>query len=123
VNFILKRVLVVEDEMLVAMLIEDMLIDLGYEVIGPAARLAEGLKLANGEQVDAAVLDINLAGELSFPIADVLEARGIPFIFASGYGARGLNEVHRNRTALSKPFQVQDLAQALVNLVPFAPLA
>jgi CheY-like chemotaxis protein len=109
--------------MLVAMLIEDMLIDLGYEVIGPAARLAEGLKLANGEQVDAAVLDINLAGELSFPIADVLEARGIPFIFASGYGARGLNEIHRNRTALSKPFQVQDLAQALVNLVPFAPLA
>jgi CheY-like chemotaxis protein len=123
VNFILKRVLVVEDEMLVAMLIEDMLIDLGYEVIGPAARLAEGLKLANGEQVDAAVLDINLAGELSFPIADVLEARGIPFIFASGYGARGLNEVHRSRTALSKPFQVQDLAQALANLVPFAPLA
>jgi CheY-like chemotaxis protein len=121
VYLVMKRVLVVEDEMLVAMLIEDMLTDLGYEVVGPAARLSEGLELASGCQIDAAVLDINLAGELSFPIADLLEARGIPFIFASGYGARGLNEVHREKTALSKPFQLHDLALALSNLAPFSP--
>jgi CheY-like chemotaxis protein len=81
-----QRVLVVEDEPVVAMCLEDILEGLGYVPVGPAARLSEGLMLAEREPLDAAILDINLAGERSTPIAEVLRDRGVPFAFASGYG-------------------------------------
>jgi DNA-binding response OmpR family regulator len=74
------RVLVVEDEMMIAMLMEDMLQDLGYETVGPARRLESGMKIAGSEQIDLAILDINLGGAQSFPIAALLVARGIPVI-------------------------------------------
>jgi DNA-binding response OmpR family regulator len=80
------RVLVVEDEPVVAMYLEDILDSLGHITIGPAARLAEGLAIANAEPIDAAILDINLGNERSVPIAELLRTRGIPFAFASGYG-------------------------------------
>jgi PAS domain S-box-containing protein len=84
------RVLVVEDEMTIALLLEDMLIDLGHDVRGPAMRLPQALDLAERLELDFAILDINLDGQSSFLVADVLPARGVPFIFASGYGAQGL---------------------------------
>jgi DNA-binding response OmpR family regulator len=106
-------VLIVEDEMLVAMNIEDMLLELGHEVAGIASRLAPGLALARDAAIDAAVLDVNLAGEPSFPIADLLEERGVPFLFATGYGVQGIDERYRGRTVLQKPFRLADLGTAL----------
>src|SRR6187200_2431178 len=87
------RVLVVEDEMMVSMLIEDMLGDLGCTVVGPASRLDEAIALANASELDCAVLDMNLAGQSIFPLADLLRARGAPFAFATGYGDAGLRDV------------------------------
>src|SRR3712207_2012089 len=86
------RVLFVEDEAIVSMLIEDMLLDLGVEVVGPASRIDEAMALARDAEVEAAVLDINIGGQLTYPVADILRARGIPVIFATGYGAAALPE-------------------------------
>ena len=99
-----RRILVVEDEPLVAMLLEDLLLELGLEVIGPALRLERALELARSEPMDAAILDVNLAGERSYAVAEQLAARGIPFAFATGYGSPGLD---RNLDAplLRKPFE------------------
>jgi len=107
------RVLVVEDEALVAMLIEDMLIELGFEIIGPAMRLESALRMAMDESFDLAVLDVNLANEQSFPVANVLQDRGIPFLFATGYGLRGLDERYKQIVTLQKPFESQQLADAI----------
>jgi CheY-like chemotaxis protein len=107
------RVLIVEDEMLVAMNIEDMLLALGHEVAGLASRLAPALALAGEAEIDAAVLDVNLAGERSFPVADLLDQRGIPYLFATGYGLSGIEERYRGRTVLQKPFRMADLGAAL----------
>jgi CheY-like chemotaxis protein len=107
------RVLVVEDEMLVAMNIEDMLLDLGHEVAGLASRLEPALSLARDGAFDLAMLDVNLAGQQSFPVADVLIARGIPFLFATGYGSKGIAEAYRDRPVLQKPFRTRDLGEAL----------
>lgn len=105
--------LVVEDEALVAMLIEDMLTELGYEVLGPAMRLEPALKMARDETFDLAILDVNLANEQSFPIAQLLQERGIPFFFATGYGLRGLDERFRTVMTLQKPFESHQLADAI----------
>ena len=111
------RVLIVEDEMLVAMNIEDMLLELGHEVAGLASRLSPALALAADAELDAAVLDVNLAGEQSFAIADLLDKRGIPFLFATGYGLGGIEERYRGRTVLQKPFRLADLGAALRSAV------
>jgi CheY-like chemotaxis protein len=108
-----RRVLVVEDEALIAMLIEDYLLDLGCTVAATAARLDDGLEKATGAAIDLAVLDINLAGALSYPIAEALRARGIPFIFATGYGAAGLPDGLQGTPVLAKPFDETQLAEAL----------
>lgn len=107
------RILVVEDEMLVAMNIEDMLLDLGHEVGGMASRLDTALALAQEEAFDVAMLDVNLAGQDSFGVADLLAERGIPFLFATGYGLQGIEERHRGRPVLQKPFRAVDLGEAL----------
>jgi CheY-like chemotaxis protein len=112
------RILVAEDEALVAMLIEDMLTDMGAVVIGPAANLDEALALANSETIDLALLDVNLAGKPIFPVADVLRSRGVSFIFASGYGEAGIVEAHRGARVLQKPFRESDLAQVLKAVAP-----
>jgi len=106
------RILVVEDEMLLAMNIEDMLLDLGHEV-GLASRLEAALGLAREGAFDVAMLDVNLAGERSFPVADLLAARGIPFLFATGYGRAGIDEAYRDRPVLQKPFRADDLRSAI----------
>jgi CheY-like chemotaxis protein len=111
------KVLVVEDEMLVSMLVEDMLSDLGCTVVGPAAELEEATSLAQNAEIDLALLDVNLGGKPIFPVADILKARGVPFAFASGYGEAGLSEDHRGAAVLQKPFREADLAKALRGLV------
>ncbi|WP_343039388.1 response regulator [Microvirga makkahensis] len=105
--------LVVEDEIMVAMYIEDLLVDLGFEVAGMATSLDQALRLAQESDFDFAVLDINLDGGLSFPVADVLRQRDIPFIFASGYGVAGVREDYRDAVRIQKPFRAQDLEQAI----------
>lgn len=104
------RILIVEDEMLVAMNIEDMLLDSGHEVAGIANRLEPALALARDGAFDVAVLDVNLAGDRSFPVADLLIERGIPFLFATGYGLGGIEEKYRDRPVLQKPFRAAELA-------------
>ena len=110
------RVLVVEDEMMVSMLIEDMLSDMGCTVMGPASRLDEAIELAMSSEIDCAVLDVNLGGQPIFPLADLLRERGCPFAFATGYGDAGLRDVDRGTPVLQKPFREGDLARVLGEL-------
>ena len=109
-----RRILIVEDEMMIAMLLEDMLVDLGCSVVGPSASLEPALDLAKSDDaLDVAILDVNLAGQPVFPVADILRAKGDPIIFSSGYGDAGLREIDRAATVLQKPFRAGDLARAL----------
>lgn len=116
-----RRALVVEDEILVAMYVEDLLIDLGFEVVAVATELEQALPLARDTAFDLAVLDINLNGKLSFPVAEVLRQRRIPFLFASGYGSRGLIEGYADAVRIQKPFRSRDLALAIERATGPAP--
>lgn len=107
------RVLVVEDEAAISLLLEDMLLDLGCEVVGPAGRLAVAKVMAEEEQLDLAILDVNVAGEPIYPVVDALAKRGVPFVFSTGYGSAGIDEPYRNRPVLQKPFGQADLARLL----------
>ena len=107
------RVLLVEDEAMIAMLVEDMLEDLGHELVTVATRLEEAVAAARDEAVDLAILDLNLGGVLTYPAADALAERGIPFVFATGYGSGGLKEAYSARPTLQKPFDTQALGQAI----------
>lgn len=108
-----KRILVVEDELMIRMLLEDMLGELGYTVAAEAARIEEALEAAKNADFDIAILDVNLNGQPISPVADALVARGMPFVFATGYGERGLPEGYRDRPTLKKPFQMDGLKQML----------
>lgn len=108
-----RRVLIVEDEILLVMNLQDMLSDLGHVVTAVATRIDRALQLARDGDIDFAVLDLNVAGTLSFPVADVLQQRGIPFIFASGYGAAGLIDGYRGECVLAKPFDLRQLGQMI----------
>lgn len=103
------RVLVVEDEALVAMLVEDMLADMGCEVMGPAGSVKQALDLLAREEPQAAILDVNLGGEAIYPVADALMARGVPFVLATGYGEGGVQEAYRTAPVLQKPFEQGEL--------------
>jgi CheY-like chemotaxis protein len=111
------RVLVVEDEALVAMLLEDMLGDLGCTVAGVASTVDEAVGLAREQAIDVAVLDVNLGAQSSAPVAEALEARGLPFVFATGYGESGVPEGFRGRPTLQKPFGMNDVALAVARAV------
>ncbi|AOR80343.1 response regulator [Novosphingobium resinovorum] len=110
-----KRVLVVEDEMLVAMNIEDTLTELGAIVVGPAMRLDTALDLAEREEFDLAMLDVNIHGGRSYPVATLLKSRGVPFIFATGYGHAADVDEFSDIATLAKPFRGTDLEHALCN--------
>ncbi len=110
-----RRVLVVEDEMRVAMLVEDILEELGLEVAGVCSHLDQALKLAASEAIDFVILDVNLDGKRSFPVADILRARNIPFVFATGYGAKALEAEYANAQTIAKPFLFGDIKLALQN--------
>ena len=107
------RVLIVEDEAMIAMLVEDMVLDFGSEVVGPVANVNDAINLARSAELDAAILDINVSGSVIFPVADILTERGIPLIFATGYGSRGLPPRFQNSPTLPKPFSYQSLEEAL----------
>lgn len=108
-----RRVLVVEDEMLIGMLLEDMLSDMGLEVAAVVPRLKEALAAVERETFNLAILDVHLHGESAFPVADALVGKNIPFVFATGYGERGLPEQYRGRPVLQKPFARDDLERVL----------
>jgi CheY-like chemotaxis protein len=105
------RVLIVEDEVIVALFLEDLLGEFGYEVAGVASHLDEAM--AHAPDYDLALLDVHLNGRSVFDFADALAARGTPFVFATGYGERGIPDRHRSRPVLQKPFTPADLKHAL----------
>jgi CheY-like chemotaxis protein len=107
------RILIMEDESLVAMLIQDILADIGCEIAGVASRFDDAMKKAKTVAFDIAIVDVNLHGTQTFAIAEELAKRGLAFIFATGYGAENLPEPLRTAPILKKPFQQSDLEQAL----------
>jgi CheY-like chemotaxis protein len=114
------RVLVVEDEYLIRMLLEDMLDDLGYAVAAAVGSITEARDLATTAEFSVAVLDVNLDGQEIYPIADILIERSLPFVFVTGYGERTLPDRYRDRPALQKPFQAEQLDAALSGLLATA---
>jgi CheY-like chemotaxis protein len=107
------RVLVVEDEMLVSLLIEDMLIDHHCAIVGPFATVAEAVDAARKEPIDLALLDVNIGGAEVYPVADALTARRIPFLFLSGYGQSAIPHNHPDWRVCSKPFREDELIDML----------
>jgi CheY-like chemotaxis protein len=107
------QILVVEDESLVAMMIEDMLTDLGHRVVATSGRMPDASKLVSNASADLAILDVNLNGEETYPLANSLAAREIPFIFATGYGSSGIKAEWSGVPVLHKPFQSRELAEAI----------
>lgn len=103
------RVLLVEDEGTIAMLVEQMLEELECVVVASVAQLAKACEVANRVTIDLAILDVNLAGERVFPVAEILQARQIPFVFSTGYGASGLPNEFAHRPVLHKPFSENEL--------------
>ena len=108
-----SRILVVEDEYMIAMLIESLLEDLGCVLADIAAKPERAFEIIDATEIDAAVLDVNLNGVDSFGIAAVLAERDIPFVFATGYGGSRLPPEFANRPVLQKPYRIGDLEQAL----------
>ena len=110
------RVLVVEDEMTIAMLIEDMVSELAYQVAAVVPRLEDAMRFLDTDTFDLAMLDVHLNGKTVFPFAAELEAREIPFLFATAYGARGIPAKFRGHVVLQKPFGPVELRRALTDL-------
>ena len=116
-----RRIMLVEDELLIAMLLEETLEDAGCVVVGPFSRLGEALEASGAEMVDAALLDVNLAGEKVYPAAEMLARRGVPFLLLSGYGDKSLPCDRQHWRHLGKPFNQADLLSALAGLIDGAP--
>src|SRR5882724_4325317 len=112
-----RRILVVEDEYLVATMLEEILAEAGFVVIGPLPSLAEAMRAADESEIDVALLDVNLAGQHVYPAAEALERRGIPFIFMTGYGWQALPAKFRARPSVSKPFKSARLLDALASVL------
>ncbi|MBM3526550.1 MAG: response regulator [Alphaproteobacteria bacterium] len=113
-----RRALVIEDEMLIGMLLEDMLADLGHVVVAVIPRVEQALAAVSGETFDYAIVDVHLNGQSALPVADALIERGVPFVFATGYGQRGLPDKYAGHPVLPKPFAKDDLDKALRDLLP-----
>ena len=104
-----RRVLLVEDEVLITLLLQDMLLDLEYEVADAPASLDDALSAARNGAFDLALVDLNLRGKLTYPVADLLKARQIPVIFVTGYGSAALEPAYADALVLEKPFHRKDL--------------
>jgi CheY-like chemotaxis protein len=114
------RVLVVEDEAAISMLLEDMLDDFGCEIVGPAARLTTALEMAQKDTFVVAILDVNVAGEPIYPVAEAIAQRGLPIVFSTGYGGAGIREPFRDRPVVQKPFSQADLKRTLISAISAA---
>jgi len=123
---VVPRVLVVDDEALIAMMMEDLLLDLGCAVVGPVGTVAAALELIAGATgataIDAAFLDINLRGEVVYPVATALSAAGVPYCFVTGYSEHGMLPPFDRDPVLAKPAQPQHIAAMLLRMIRF-PLA
>jgi CheY-like chemotaxis protein len=109
-----RRVLIVEDESLVAMLLETILEDMGCQPIGPVGTIDEALRIVTSDEaLDVALLDVNVAGREVFPVAEALRARDIPFVFSTGYGESGLGDAWRGHPTVQKPFTEAAIRQAV----------
>ena len=108
-------VFVVEDEVMIRMMVTDMLEELGYRVAAEAGEIGEAIRLAKSAEFEIAILDVNVNGKVISPVAEVIQGRNRPFVFATGYGAQGLPEEFRDRPTLQKPFQMDMLAQVLAD--------
>ena len=108
-----RSFLLVEDEALIRMMLFNMLEELGHAVVADAGRIEDALRLAHDPSFEIAILDINLGGPTSTPVAEILARRSVPFVFASGYGQDDIPEGFKNRPMLRKPFQMDDLDRAI----------
>lgn len=106
-------VFLVEDEVMIRMMVADMLEELGHSVAAEAGEIGEAVKLVQSTEFDLAILDVNVNGKVITPVAELISARNLPFIFATGYGSSGLPQEYRDRPALQKPFQLETLAQVI----------
>jgi DNA-binding response OmpR family regulator len=111
------RILVVDDEPLVSMLVENWLVELGCEVVGPARSVQQGLDIAGSAELDGAILDVNLAGKNSYLVAETLERRGVPFAFTTGEDAIDAKSGFRDPILLSKPFDFEGVKTVLGKLL------
>jgi CheY-like chemotaxis protein len=115
-------ILVVEDEVLIRMMVVQMLEDLGHRVVAETGSLTEGLSLAETAEFDLALLDINLSGYTTEPIAQIIERRGLPILFATGYASTGLPPPFSDRPVLQKPFQIEILKKAIDDAIGMLPI-
>jgi CheY-like chemotaxis protein len=115
-----SRILVVEDEFLIAAMVQDMLSDLGYDCLGPLITLEAGVAAATTEQFEAAIINLVIQGRHAYEIVEVLAARGIPFCFASGLSKQDVSEPWRDRPFLAKPYALADVRDFLLGISPLA---
>ncbi|HDZ58396.1 MAG TPA: response regulator [Pseudomonas xinjiangensis] len=113
----MTKVLIVEDEALIAMLLEEMLVDRGFDVVAHAVTLDEAERLASTIDVDVAILDVSLGGTYVFPVAERLRERGIPFAFTTGYGSDGVPDAWARYPVFTKPYDIEPLVQSLRQLL------
>lgn len=108
-----RSILVIEDEMLILMMIEDMLADLGCKSISVASKIGKAITLIDGQVFDAAMVDLNLSGVESYPIADALKARDVPYFFSTGSSVTSIKDGYRDHDVLKKPFTFEQLSNML----------
>lgn len=112
-----RRILIVEDEMLILLKIEDMLSDLGCQSVSAASNVEKALELIHAEAFDAAMVDVNLDGKKSYAVADALATGGVPFVFSTGYSGESLKDGYRDRPMLQKPYRDSELAAMFSRLL------
>jgi CheY-like chemotaxis protein len=117
-RLIMARVLVVDDEPLISMVVQEWLTELGCETIGPTESVRSALDLIGTATVDGAILDVSLNCEDSYPVADVLRELGVPIAFATGHGVHGIDSRFNDALILSKPFDFEAVKGFVAKLVP-----
>ena len=106
-------VFLVEDEVMIRMMVADMLEELGHSIAGEAGEIGQAIRLAQSTEFDLAILDVNVNGHMITPVAELIQARNLPFIFATGYGVAGVPAEYRDRPTLQKPFLTEKLAEMI----------
>ncbi len=112
-----RSVLLVEDEVMIRMMVADMLEEIGYTIAAEAGDIDEAVRLVQITDFDIAILDVNVNGKVITPVAEAVQLRGLPFVFATGYGAQGLPEKFRDRPTIQKPFQIETLARTIESVL------